>query len=151
MMGMKMIVFRDVALCVSRNWRTFQKPTSKKTVPLSQVIQVLAFRLCRISPHVHVCPSYVVVTASASLCCRNVFFRVQILLWNHHVIFYFLLLIMLIMSTGWDYVSELRQPKGLLFIPQVIYKYGEPWWKDIDRGNSSFVHHSSLAILAAVI
>jgi hypothetical protein len=22
---------------------------------------------------------------------------------------------------------------GLLFIPQVIYENGEPWWNDIDR------------------
>jgi hypothetical protein len=32
-----------------------------------------------------------------------------------------------------DYVSELRPPAGLLFIPQMIYEYGEPWWNDIDR------------------
>jgi hypothetical protein len=25
-------------------------------------------------------------------------------------------------------------PMGLLFIPQEIYEYGEPWWSDIDRG-----------------
>jgi hypothetical protein len=24
---------------------------------------------------------------------------------------------------------------GLLFIPQVMYDYGEPQWNDIDRGN----------------
>jgi hypothetical protein len=23
---------------------------------------------------------------------------------------------------------------GLLFIPQVIYEHGEPWWNDIDMG-----------------
>jgi hypothetical protein len=23
---------------------------------------------------------------------------------------------------------------GLLFIPQMIYVYGEPWWNDTDRG-----------------
>jgi hypothetical protein len=40
---------------------------------------------------------------------------------------------MLIMSMGCDYVSELRQPTGLLFIPQVIYEHEEPWWNDIDR------------------
>jgi hypothetical protein len=34
---------------------------------------------------------------------------------------------------GRDYVSELRPPTGLLFIPQVLYDYGEPWWNDIDR------------------
>jgi hypothetical protein len=29
---------------------------------------------------------------------------------------------------GWYYVSELRPPAGLLFIPRVICEYGEPWW-----------------------
>jgi hypothetical protein len=29
---------------------------------------------------------------------------------------------------GWDYVSELRPPTGLLFIPRVICKHGGPWW-----------------------
>jgi hypothetical protein len=37
---------------------------------------------------------------------------------------------------GWDYVSELRPPTGPLFILQVIYEHGEPWWNDIDRGSS---------------
>jgi hypothetical protein len=38
-------------------------------------------------------------------------------------------------SMGSDYVSELRPPAGLMFIPQLIYayKYGEPWWNDTDR------------------
>jgi hypothetical protein len=44
-----------------------------------------------------------------------------------------LLLFMLSMSMGWDYVSELWPPMGLLLIPQIIYEYGEPWWNDIDR------------------
>jgi hypothetical protein len=30
------------------------------------------------------------------------------------------------MSIGWDYVSELRLPAGLLVIPQVMCEYGEP-------------------------
>jgi hypothetical protein len=34
---------------------------------------------------------------------------------------------------GWDDVSELRPPAGLLFIPNIIYEYGEPLWNDIDR------------------
>jgi hypothetical protein len=55
---------------------------------------------------------------------------------------------MMIMSMGWDDVSELRQPLGLLYIPQVIYEYGEPWWNDIDRDNW-LIHQSSLAILVA--
>jgi hypothetical protein len=25
-------------------------------------------------------------------------------------------------------------PTGLLFVPQMIYEYGERWWNDIDRG-----------------
>jgi hypothetical protein len=37
------------------------------------------------------------------------------------------------MLMGWDYVSELLPPMGLLFISQVIYEYGEPWWNDSDR------------------
>jgi hypothetical protein len=48
---------------------------------------------------------------------------------------------------GWDFVSELWPPKGLLFIPQVIYKHGELWWNDIDRGK--LVHQSSLAMITA--
>jgi hypothetical protein len=42
---------------------------------------------------------------------------------------------------------------GLLFIPQVIYEHGEPWWNDTERGKSKnseknlfqchFVHHKS--------
>jgi hypothetical protein len=42
---------------------------------------------------------------------------------------------------------------GLLFIPQVIYKYGEPWWNNTDRvkpmsfernlSQYLFVHHKS--------
>jgi hypothetical protein len=38
------------------------------------------------------------------------------------------------MSMGWDHVSELRPPTGLLFIPQMMYEYGDPRWNDIDRG-----------------
>jgi hypothetical protein len=29
---------------------------------------------------------------------------------------------------GWEYVPELLPPPALLFIPQVIYERGEPWW-----------------------
>jgi hypothetical protein len=57
------------------------------------------------------------------------------------------------MSMGWVYVSELRPPTGLFFIPQMIYEYGELWWIDIDRGKLKnlekilsqchFVHHKS--------
>jgi hypothetical protein len=45
-----------------------------------------------------------------------------------------LLLLLLFMSMEWDNVSEMQLPTGLLFIPQVIYEYGEPWWNDTDRG-----------------
>jgi len=34
------------------------------------------------------------------------------------------------MSMGWDYVSELRSPTGLLFILQVIHEHGKPWQND---------------------
>jgi hypothetical protein len=40
----------------------------------------------------------------------------------------------LFMPKGWDYVSELRPPVGLLFIHRVIHEYGEPRWNDTDRG-----------------
>jgi hypothetical protein len=40
--------------------------------------------------------------------------------------------LMMFTSMGWDYVSELRLPTDLLFIPQVIYEHGEPWRNDID-------------------
>jgi hypothetical protein len=43
--------------------------------------------------------------------------------------------LLLFMSMWWDDVSELRPPTGLLFIPQLIYEYGEPRWNDTDRGN----------------
>jgi hypothetical protein len=61
--------------------------------------------------------------------------------------------VVLFMSVGRDYVSELRPLAGLLFVPQVIYEYGEPRWNDIDRfqpNNSEknlyqyhFFHHKS--------
>jgi hypothetical protein len=40
---------------------------------------------------------------------------------------------MMIMSMGWDRISQLRPPNSLLFMPQVIYEHGEPWWNDIER------------------
>jgi hypothetical protein len=51
---------------------------------------------------------------------------------------------LLFMSMGWDYVSEHQSPTGLLLIPQVIYKNGEPRWNDMDRGepNDSEKSHS---------
>jgi hypothetical protein len=41
--------------------------------------------------------------------------------------------LIMIMSMEREYVSELRPPMGLLFIPYVIYEHGEPWWIDINR------------------
>jgi hypothetical protein len=41
----------------------------------------------------------------------------------------------MLISTGRDYVSEERPATGVLFIPQMIYEYGEPRWKNGDRGN----------------
>jgi hypothetical protein len=41
----------------------------------------------------------------------------------------------MITSIGWDCVSELRPPTGLLVIPQMIYEHGDPWWNHIDREN----------------
>jgi hypothetical protein len=55
--------------------------------------------------------------------------------------------LMITMSTELDYVSEMRPPTCLFFIPRVIYQHGEPWWNDIDRGNSLLVNQSSLVFL----
>jgi hypothetical protein len=64
-----------------------------------------------------------------------------------------LLLLLLFMLMGWDNVSELQPPTGLLFISQVIYQYEEWHCKDNEMGNSKnlektqsqwhFVHHKS--------
>jgi hypothetical protein len=35
---------------------------------------------------------------------------------------------------GCDYVSELLTLMDILFIPQMIYEYGQRWWNDTDRG-----------------
>jgi hypothetical protein len=43
------------------------------------------------------------------------------------------IILMMITSMRWDYVCELRQPTGLLLMPQVIYEHGEPWWNDMGR------------------
>jgi hypothetical protein len=44
-----------------------------------------------------------------------------------------MLIMMMIMSLEWDYLSELRSPKGSLFITLVTCEHGETWWNDIDR------------------
>jgi hypothetical protein len=43
---------------------------------------------------------------------------------------------LLFISMDWDYVSELQPPTSLLFIPQIIYEYGEPRWNHVDRRKS---------------
>jgi hypothetical protein len=45
------------------------------------------------------------------------------------------LCLLLFMSMGYDYISKLWTPTGLLFILQVIHECGEPQWNNIDRGN----------------
>jgi hypothetical protein len=50
------------------------------------------------------------------------------------------------MSIVLDYVSELRQPTGLFFIPQVMEDHGG---MISTRENSWFVRESSLKILSA--
>jgi hypothetical protein len=52
---------------------------------------------------------------------------------------------------GCDYVSELLPLTDTLFIPKMIYEYGERRWNDTDRGKTKnseknlsqchFVHH----------
>jgi hypothetical protein len=42
--------------------------------------------------------------------------------------------LVVVMSMGSYYVSELRPPAGLSFVPQTIHDYGDPRWNDIDRG-----------------
>jgi hypothetical protein len=43
--------------------------------------------------------------------------------------------IVMFMLMGWDNVSELRPPMGLLLIPQVTCEYREPRWHDTDTEN----------------
>jgi hypothetical protein len=46
----------------------------------------------------------------------------------------------MIMSKGWDYVSDLQSPTDLLLISQVIYEHGEQWRNDTEREISWFFH-----------
>jgi hypothetical protein len=39
----------------------------------------------------------------------------------------------MIMLMGRDYVFKMQPPMSLLFMPQIIYEHGEPWWNDINR------------------
>jgi hypothetical protein len=41
------------------------------------------------------------------------------------------------MLTCSNYVSQLRPTMGLVFIPQLRYENGEPWWNDTDRGKQN--------------
>jgi hypothetical protein len=44
-------------------------------------------------------------------------------------------LLIMIMPMGWGYVSELRPPTVVAYCSSSTwYKYGEPWWSDIGRG-----------------
>jgi hypothetical protein len=52
------------------------------------------------------------------------------------------------MSMRWDYVSELRPPTGMLFVPQVMYEYIKPRWNNIVR-LKLLIRPSSLEILPA--
>jgi hypothetical protein len=45
-----------------------------------------------------------------------------------------IVVVVVIMSMGWDYVSDLQPPAGLLFIPHMIYELENAWWNDVDRG-----------------
>jgi hypothetical protein len=45
----------------------------------------------------------------------------------------------MMMLMGWDYVSELQPPMGLLFILKVIHENGEPWWND-DNNKGKLIH-----------
>jgi hypothetical protein len=54
-------------------------------------------------------------------------------LYNRNLGMFIVLLLLFFMSMGWDYVSELQPPTGLLFISQLTYEYREPRWNDTDR------------------
>jgi hypothetical protein len=60
---------------------------------------------------------------------------------------------MIITLMGRNYISELRPSAGQLFIFQVIYKHGEPWWNDdVDTGKLLMSNiESSWVILLADI
>jgi hypothetical protein len=59
-----------------------------------------------------------------------------------------MIMMIMIISMVRDYVSDLRPPTCLLFIPQVIYGHGKSCCNDIDRGKL-ICHHSSLEIVLA--
>jgi hypothetical protein len=45
------------------------------------------------------------------------------------------MIMIMILLMGLEYVSELRSPTDLFFIPQVIHGHGEPWLNNIGREN----------------
>jgi hypothetical protein len=53
------------------------------------------------------------------------------------------MMMIMIVLMGWDYVTELWPPTGLLFISQVINENGEPWWNYVSGGKLVFVRQSS--------
>jgi hypothetical protein len=60
-----------------------------------------------------------------------------------------MMVIIIIMSMLWDYVSELRPPSGLLFIPRWYMSMESHGGMILTGENSWLVHQSSLAILPA--
>jgi len=56
---------------------------------------------------------------------------------------------MMMISMGWEYISERRPPLGILLIPQVIHEHGGAMVEYLQRENSWFVHQNYLAILPA--
>jgi hypothetical protein len=61
-------------------------------------------------------------------------------------------MLFLFMSMGWDHVSELRPPMGLLFIPLMIYEHGNKRWSvlmgkpknsETNLFQCHFIHHKS--------
>jgi hypothetical protein len=68
---------------------------------------------------------------------------------KYSIVTYFLNNLVIILSMGWEYVSELRPSAGLLFITQVTYEHGESCWIISTHEKSWFFNQSSLVILSA--
>jgi hypothetical protein len=58
--------------------------------------------------------------------------------WNWNLLLFVLM--------GWDYVSELRPPTGLLFIPQMTGEYRELRWNDIDGGKPKKIEEKPVPV-----
>jgi hypothetical protein len=125
--GLCDVACRATLVCQCTPKRTYFQPYQHH-----QVIEVYLFRRCRRIAF----PTDVCLVTNISLVSR---------LHNQHK-----WLLLLLMSMGWDYVSKLQPPTGLLFSPR--------WYMSMDnRGrmistgeNSWLVHQSSLEILPAV-